>query len=141
MPTYDDNTTLLHHQPDAAAQATPATGVRPSGDRPVEMPPVEEPPSKPGKSPVEEPGDPYPKPPAPEIPPVEKPWDLPPEPPVKEPPSDDPDQIRPSMADVTPSWAVQESKYSLYPIATPGQDAVALAEREFNRLGSHDDSR
>ena len=119
----DDNATFLHPQPSAAAQTASGIGDRPSGDRPVEMPPVEEPPNKPGKSPVEEPGHPYPKPPQPEVPPVEKPWDVPPQPPVEEPPSDDPDQaaITPAgsaVADVSASGTpLKNGKYSPYPIA------------------------
>lgn len=90
MSTPDHPVTLLApHWPIVAAWAALPTGQRPPGGRPEEMPPVEEPPDKPGRSPVEEPGNPTETPPRPEIPPVEEPPNEPPEPPVIEPPPGD----------------------------------------------------
>jgi hypothetical protein len=90
MRLNDTNTTLC-----ADASTRAAVALIPKHHLPPVGPPVKIPPNEPKKPPVEEPGDPYEKPPIPEIPPVEEPWDVPHEPPVKEPPPEDPDQIPP----------------------------------------------
>jgi hypothetical protein len=97
MHLHDDKMTMRIGEPiDAAGAVFPKNNLPPVG------PPVEIPPNEPKKPPVKEPGEPYEKPPTPEIPPVEKPWDVPSKPPVKEPPPEDPNQIPPQPHTLRP---------------------------------------
>ena len=90
MQFHDNNMTIRIGQPTCkAVVAFPKNSLPPTG------PAVKIPPNEPQKPPVEEPGEPYKKPPIPEIPPVEEPWHIPSKPPVEEPPPEDPNQIPP----------------------------------------------